>query len=128
MLVKWINTDWHEILLLSANIFICSSVWYQVESQFQNLQGTGSQTLALVNRSITQVNSSMMCFANAKKTVDNATLLAQSAQNSSSHSLMVSLQYFFQYYLIAQFLIYFSFLIMRCCALWRMCYRLKLTQ
>ena len=36
-----------------------------VESQFKNLQTTGTQTLALVNTTISQVNNSQMCFADA---------------------------------------------------------------
>ena len=61
-----------------------------VESRFRGLQGTGQQTLALVNSTITQVNDSLMCFANAKAIVDNATSIAQSAQSLSTSALLVS--------------------------------------
>ncbi|XP_065068970.1 laminin subunit gamma-1-like [Rhopilema esculentum] len=60
-----------------------------VESQFRGLQGTGQQVLALVNSTITQVNDSLMCFANAKSTVDNATSIAQSAQSLSTSALLI---------------------------------------
>eukprot|EP00794_Sanderia_malayensis_P016180 gene16180-17806_t len=58
-----------------------------VQSQFKNLQSTGTSTLALVNTTTAQVNASMKCFSDAKKIVDNATLIAQAAQNSSAQSL-----------------------------------------
>ena len=61
-----------------------------VERQFGNLQSSGEQSLVLVNNTINQVNDSLMCFAEAKKTVDNATQTVQSAQSLSTSALLVS--------------------------------------
>ena len=61
-----------------------------VESQFKNLQTTGIQTLALVNTTISQVNDSLMCFADTNRIVANATLIARSAQNLSTNAIKVS--------------------------------------
>lgn len=61
-----------------------------IGSQFGNLQSSGEQSLALINNTISQVNDSLVCFAEAKKTVDNATQTVQSAQSLSTSALLVS--------------------------------------
>lgn len=61
-----------------------------VENQFKNLQTTGIQTLVLVNTTINQINDSQMCFADTKRIVENASSIAQSAQNLSTNAIKVS--------------------------------------
>lgn len=61
-----------------------------VNGQFRGLQATGEQSLVLINNTISQVNSSLMCFAEAKAIVDNATKVVQSAQRLSTDALLVS--------------------------------------
>lgn len=60
-----------------------------VGSRFRNLQPSGEQSRILINNTIRQVNDSLMCFADAKRIVDNATQTLQSAQSLATSAFLV---------------------------------------
>ena len=70
-----------------------------VSGQFGNLQPSGEQSLVLVNNTITQVNDSLMCFAEAKRIVDNATQTVLSAQSLATSALQVGFLFMYLYIL-----------------------------